>query len=96
MVLTDAAVMLTVISQRLSIMSTSSWMEMSAVVKDFGIGKVMTSFPAAIILLTWTPEAQPVLIRASLSARLGQDKPHETQTPQWHRISVNNGRQANY
>jgi hypothetical protein len=95
MVLTDAAVMLIMISQRLSIVSTSSLIEMSAVVEDFGIGKVMTSFPADIILLTWTPEAQPVLIRASLSARLGQDKPHETQTPQWHRTSASNGRQTN-
>ena len=33
-------------------------------------------------LLTWTPKTDPVLMRASLSARLGQEKPHETQTPQ--------------
>ena len=33
-------------------------------------------------LLTWTPKTDPALMRASLSARLGQEKPHETQTPQ--------------
>jgi hypothetical protein len=32
--------------------------------------------------LTWTPKTEPALMRASLSARLGQEKPHETQTPQ--------------
>jgi hypothetical protein len=32
--------------------------------------------------LTWTPKTDPVLMRSSLSARLGQEKPHETQTPQ--------------
>ena len=32
--------------------------------------------------LTWTPKTDPALMRASLSARLGQEKPHETQTPQ--------------
>jgi len=32
--------------------------------------------------LTWTPKTEPVLMRASLSARLGQENPHETQTPQ--------------
>ena len=28
------------------------------------------------------PKTDPALMRASLSARLGQEKPHETQTPQ--------------
>jgi len=32
--------------------------------------------------VTWTPKTAPALMRASLSARLGQEKPHETQTPQ--------------
>jgi hypothetical protein len=32
--------------------------------------------------VTWTPKTEPVLMRASLSARLGQEKPHETQAPQ--------------
>jgi hypothetical protein len=32
--------------------------------------------------LTWTPKTEPALMRASLPARLGQEKPHETQTPQ--------------
>jgi len=32
--------------------------------------------------VTWTPKTEPALMRASLSARLGQEKPHETQTPQ--------------
>ena len=32
--------------------------------------------------VTWTPKTDPALMRASLSARLGQEKPHETQTPQ--------------
>ncbi|MDI9405923.1 MAG: hypothetical protein QM522_04370 [Chitinophagaceae bacterium] len=30
---------------------------------------------------TWTPKTEPALMRASPSARLGQDKPHETQAP---------------
>ena len=34
------------------------------------------------LALTWTPKTDPALMRASLSARLGQEKPHETQTPQ--------------
>jgi Protein of unknown function (DUF1524) len=34
------------------------------------------------LVLTWTPKTDPALMRASLSARLGQEKPHETQTPQ--------------
>ena len=32
--------------------------------------------------VTWTPETEPVLMRASLPARIGQEKPHESQTPQ--------------
>jgi hypothetical protein len=32
--------------------------------------------------LTWTPETEPALMRASLPARIGQEKPHESQTPQ--------------
>jgi hypothetical protein len=32
--------------------------------------------------LTWTPKTEPVLMRASLPARLGQEKPHETQASQ--------------
>ena len=32
--------------------------------------------------LTWTPKTEPVLMRASLPARIGQEKLHETQTPQ--------------
>ena len=34
-----------------------------------------------IARLTWTPKTEPALIRASLSARLGQEKPHDTQAP---------------
>ncbi len=34
------------------------------------------------VSLMWTPKTEPVLMRASLPARLGQEKPHETQTPQ--------------
>jgi hypothetical protein len=33
-------------------------------------------------LLTWTPKTEPVLMRAFLPARIGQEKLHETQTPQ--------------
>ena len=36
---------------------------------------------AGILRVTWTPETEPVLMRASLPARLGQEKPHETQAP---------------
>ena len=32
-------------------------------------------------LVTWTPKTEPALMRASLPARLGQEKPHETQAP---------------
>ena len=32
--------------------------------------------------VTWTPKTEPVLMRASLPARIGQEKPHESQTPQ--------------
>ena len=32
--------------------------------------------------LTWTPETEPAPVRASLPARIGQEKPHESQTPQ--------------
>ena len=31
--------------------------------------------------VTWTPETEPALMRASLPARIGQEKPHESQTP---------------
>jgi hypothetical protein len=31
--------------------------------------------------LTWTPETELVLLRASQAARLGKEKPHETQAP---------------
>jgi hypothetical protein len=31
--------------------------------------------------LTWNPETEPALMRASPPARLGQEKPHETQAP---------------
>jgi hypothetical protein len=34
------------------------------------------------ILLTWTPETELVLMRASLPARIGQEKLHKSQTPQ--------------
>ena len=32
--------------------------------------------------LTWTPKPEPMLMRASPPARLGKEKPHESQTPQ--------------
>jgi hypothetical protein len=35
-----------------------------------------------LLALTWTPKTEPVLMRASQPARLGQEKPHETQAPQ--------------
>ena len=35
-----------------------------------------------LLIMTWTPETEPVLMRASLPARIGQEKPHESQTPQ--------------
>ena len=31
--------------------------------------------------VTWTPKTEPVLMRASQEARLGQEKPHEAQAP---------------
>jgi hypothetical protein len=31
------------------------------------------------LILTWTQKTEPALMRASLPARLGQEKPHETQ-----------------
>jgi hypothetical protein len=34
-----------------------------------------------VIGLAWTPETDPVLMRASLPASLGQEKPHEAQAP---------------
>ena len=37
---------------------------------------------AELASVTWTPKTEPALMRASLSARLGQEKPHETQAPQ--------------
>ena len=33
-------------------------------------------------ILTWTPKPEPMLMRASPPARLGKEKPHESQTPQ--------------
>jgi fumarate hydratase class II len=36
---------------------------------------------AIVKKVTWTPETEPALMRASLPARLGQEKPHETQAP---------------
>ena len=33
------------------------------------------------LVVTWTPETEPALMRASLPARIGQEKPHESQTP---------------
>ena len=35
-----------------------------------------------VLLLTWTPKPEPMLMRASPPARLGKEKPHESQTPQ--------------
>ena len=32
--------------------------------------------------VTWTPETEPALMRASLPARIGLEKPHESQPPQ--------------
>ena len=32
--------------------------------------------------VTWTPKPEPMLMRASPPARLGKEKPHESQTPQ--------------
>ena len=32
--------------------------------------------------VTWTPETDPALMRASLPARIGQEKLHESHTPQ--------------
>ena len=34
-----------------------------------------------LLVVTWTPETEPVFMRASQPARLGQEKPHETQAP---------------
>ena len=36
----------------------------------------------ATVALTWTPETEPAVMRASLPARIDQEKPHESQTPQ--------------
>ena len=36
----------------------------------------------AVTPVTWTPKTEPALMRASLTARIGQEKPHESQTPQ--------------
>lgn len=33
------------------------------------------------VMLTWPPETDPAPMRASRPARLGQEKPHETQAP---------------
>ena len=35
-----------------------------------------------VLPVTWTPKTEPALMRASLPARIGQEKPTETQTPQ--------------
>ena len=35
-----------------------------------------------VIVVTWTPKPEPMLMRASPPARLGKEKPHESQTPQ--------------
>jgi uncharacterized protein (DUF924 family) len=37
---------------------------------------------AEVEQVTWPPKTEPDPMRASLSARLGQEKPHETQTSQ--------------
>ena len=52
-----------------------------AVIMETYIGGVSTLKIDALVV-TWTPKTDPALMRASLSARLGQEKPHETQTPQ--------------
>ena len=51
-----------------------------AVIMEAYIGGVSTRKVDALV--TWTPETEPVLMRASLPARIGQEKPHESQTPQ--------------
>jgi hypothetical protein len=43
---------------------------------------VPASSISEIVTVTWTPETEPALMRASLPARIGQEKPHESQTPQ--------------
>ena len=40
-----------------------------------------TDYLQDALILTWTPKTEPVLMRASQPARLGQEKPHETQAP---------------
>ena len=44
--------------------------------------RAIVSATAQLGPVTWTPETEPALMRASLQARIGQEKPHETQTPQ--------------
>ena len=50
-----------------------------------GIGSVTPKYgktiTATAALVRWTPKIEPVLMRASQAARLGQEKPHETQAP---------------
>ena len=41
-----------------------------------------SNFNLDSIILTWTPKPEPMLMRASPPARLGKEKPHESQTPQ--------------
>lgn len=43
---------------------------------------MMSLVTALLLILTWTPETEPALMRASLPARIGQEKLHESQTPQ--------------
>ena len=47
-----------------------------------GEGTAARRHPEALLQVTWTPETEPALMRASLPARIGQEKPHESQTPQ--------------
>ena len=47
-------------------------------------GKVYVAWDGLNVDLkvTWTPKPEPMLMRASPPARLGKEKPHESQTPQ--------------
>ena len=47
-----------------------------------GLGKTIQLAMAALLMVTWTPKPEPMLMRASPPARLGKEKPHESQTPQ--------------
>ena len=47
------------------------------------VGKALTVRLACIDApVTWTLKTEPALMRASLPARIGQEKLHESQTPQ--------------